>query len=74
LPNDKVTKTASELEAMILQRALERADCAEVKTVAVLPGNVGWRAIAVLRDGNLITPPAIEEIAAELRDKYDLAT
>ena len=66
----KHTKTAPELEALILLRASERADGAEVKTIAVLPANGGWRAIAVLRDGNLITPPGIEEIAAD----YALAT
>jgi len=73
-PNAQGCKNCSWIGGRILQRASERADCAEVKTIAVLPANGGWRAIAVLRDGNLITPPGVEEIAAELRDNYDLAT
>jgi len=71
---NKETKTASELEAMILQRAGERADCAEVSSVAVTPGDLGWRVVTILRNGHILPSfNEIDEIANELRAKYDLA-
>ena len=45
---NKESKTASELEAVILQRAGERAGCADVKGVAVTTGDVGWRVVTIL--------------------------
>ena len=69
----KEMKTASELEAMILERARQRPDCAHVTNVAATSGDVGWRAMAILRDGRLLASKEVEEIARELRAKYDLA-
>jgi len=72
---NKEPKTASELEAMIMQQASERSDCAEVRSVAVTSGDLGWRVVTILRDGNMMitTPKAIEQIASELRVRYELA-
>ena len=71
---DKEKKSATELEAMILQRAGERADCADVGSVAVTSGDLGWRVVTVLRNGNVLPSfKEIDEIANELRAKYDLA-
>ena len=66
-------KTATELEAMIMKRARLRPDCAEVRAVAVRSGEVGWRVVTILLDGRMMTVRAIDDIANELRAKYDLA-
>ncbi len=71
---NKEARTHSELEVMIMQRACERSDCAEVTSVGVTSGDLGWRVIAILRDGNMVTTIEIEQIASDLRAKYDLAT
>jgi hypothetical protein len=68
----KEAKTAKELEAMIVARAADRADCAEVKTIAVRQGEVGWRVVTIVSDGRMMTVKAIDDIANELRAKYDL--
>ena len=68
---DRESKTAAELEEMIMQRA--RADCAEVRAVAVRSGELDWRVVAILHDGRMMTVKAIDEIANELRAKYDLS-
>ena len=71
---NKESKTASELEAMILHQAGELADCAEVKKVAVTSGNAGWRVVTILRNGHLLRScKEIDDIASELRVKYDVA-
>jgi hypothetical protein len=44
---DKESKSASELEAMIMQRVSTQADCAEVRTVAVTSGDLGWRVMSL---------------------------
>ena len=70
----KEARTASELEAMIMQHARQRPDCDQVTNVAVTPGQAGWRVIAILRDGVVVVSfSAIDEIASELRAKFDLA-
>jgi hypothetical protein len=69
----KETKNASEL-AMIMERARQRLDCAEVTAVAVRSGEIGWRVITIFRDGRVLASfKEIDEIASELRAKYDLA-
>ena len=71
---NKETKTASELEAMILRRAGELAGCAEVKKVAVTSGNAGWRVVTILRNGHVLRSfKEIDDIATELAMMYDLA-
>jgi hypothetical protein len=70
----KESKTASELEAMIMQRVGERPDCAAVRSVAVTSGELGWRVVTILRNGHVLQSfKEIDEIVRELRDKYDLA-
>ena len=69
----KETKKPSELEAMIMEQARQRPDCAQVNAVAVTAGDLGWRVITILRDGSTSASKEIEEIASELRAKYDLA-
>jgi hypothetical protein len=68
----KEAKSASQLEAMIMQKAALRADCAEVMAVAVRGGQMGWRVVTITRDGRMTSIVAIDEIADELRAKYDL--
>jgi hypothetical protein len=71
---NKESKTASELEAIILQRAGELAGCAQVKKVAVTSGDTGWRVVTILRNGHVMRSfKEIDDIATELRLKYDLA-
>jgi hypothetical protein len=68
------TRTAAELEAMIMQRAGALADCADIGSVAVRSGKIGWRVVSILRDGRMMTAvKAIDDIANELRAKYDLS-
>jgi hypothetical protein len=70
---DRETKTAAELEALIMEQAGERADCADVRAVAVRSTEIGWRVVAILRDGRMMNVKAIDDIANELRAKYDIS-
>jgi hypothetical protein len=70
---DRQIKTASEVEAMIMDRAREHPDCAHVKAVAVRSGEVGWRVVAITTDGRMMSVKPIDDIAHELQAIYDLS-
>ena len=70
---ERQTKTASEVEAMIMDRARDHADCAHVKAVAVRSGEVGWRVVAITTDGRMMSVKAIDDIAHELQASYELS-
>ena len=69
----KRRKRAAELEALVMERARERPDCAAVIGVTVVGDNGGWRVAAISRNNDVVAVKQINEIVAELRTKYDLA-
>ena len=72
---NKETKTRSELEEMLLQRAAGRSDCAEIAKVAVTPGEAGWRVVTILKNGHMVRSfKPMDDIAAELITKYALSS
>ena len=56
-----------------MERVAKRPELAQVKSVVVAGDETGWRVAAVIRHGHAPSISQIEEIANELRGKYDLA-
>ncbi len=74
----KEKKSASELQAMIMQEVRKHPDWSHVEDVAItqsvqtVPHHANWNA-AFVTDGPRIAPGAAFQFARELASKFDLA-
>lgn len=75
----KVKRSASELEAMIMDEVAKHPDWGSIQGVAITrpvqsaPRHPNWRAAFVM-DGPRIVSHEAEQFARELSGKFDLAT
>jgi hypothetical protein len=69
----KQTLTRKEIQERIMREARLRPDCNDVTDVIVITDANGWFVNAVIRDNEVSKMKEIDEIASELRSRYDLA-
>lgn len=69
----KELKAQAELEALVMDRIGQMPELGHVKRVFVAGDQTGWRIAAIVRDGHEPKMKQIEQIADELRARYELA-
>lgn len=75
---NRTTKTAEELRAMLMDEARKLSQCDDVTDVAIIsptqqnPGVCNWDA-AWSTQGGKLAPREADEIARQLRARFDLA-